>query len=163
MINRTRQNHALEHGTISVLLERSARTPLGGNAAPGGFFVYGQVATDDLASAAEEALRRLQAGQRELAVSPFCGTNLVVGALLAGVLSGIIMGRSKGRVGRVPLLATAILGSMLVGRPLGGAVQRRYTTEANVGDVSIAGIRCFRPGRYTVHYVRTSRTAAWSA
>ena len=156
MIKRTRQNHGLEHGTITVLLENGVSPPLAGNATPGGFFVYGSISTEDVASAADEALRRLQAGNRELAVSPHCGTNLVIGALLAGVVSGIIFGRSESRLWRLPLVAGAILGTMLLGRPLGMMVQRRFTTLAILAGVEITGIRRFKLGKYTVHWVRTT-------
>ena len=145
----------MEHGTITVLLERGARAPLAGNATPAGFYIYGRMSRDEVSSAASEALRRLTSGDRELAVSPYCGTNLVVGALVAGILSAIIMGRSKSRLGSVPAVTTAILVSTMLGRPLGNMVQRRYTTLDHVEGVSITGIRGFRLGRLTVHWVGT--------
>ena len=157
IINRVRQNHALEHGTISVLLEKGAHAPLAGNAAPGGFYIYGKVSTEDVTAAVSEALSRLQSGQRELAVSPFCGTNLVVGALLAALLSGIIMGRSRSRLRQIPSMATAILGATLLGRPLGRIVQQRYTTLSDVADLEITAVRRFTMGDFTVHRLSTGR------
>ena len=159
VIDRARQNHAIEHGTIATLLEKGAHTPLSGNATPGGFYIYGRVSTEEVASAASEALRRLQKGDRELAVSPYCGTNLVVGALIAGLISGIIMGRTRGRLQRIPVMAAAILGSTLLGRPLGNIVQRRYTTLADVEDVEITGVKSISVGSFKVHRVRTGRGA----
>ena len=162
IVKRTRQNHAIEHGTVAVLLEKGARTPLAGNATPGGFLIYGYLAVEDVRSAADEALHRMQAGERELAVSPYCGTNLVVGALLAGVLSGIILGRSKGRLQRMPAAMTAILVSTLLGRPIGSMVQQRYTTLADVEGVQITGISTLRLGRFAIHRLRTSRDSGRS-
>ena len=162
IFKRTRQNHAIEHGTVAVLLARGVHTPLAGNATPGGFFIYGYLAGEDVRSAADEALRRMQAGERELAVSPYCGTNLVVGALLAGVLSGIILGKTKGRLKRMPAAMGAILVSTLLRRPLGSMVQRRYTTLAHVDDIQITGISTLRIGRFAIHRLNTSRETTWS-
>ena len=158
-IDRIRKNHALEHGTIAVLLQMGAGTPLAGNATPGGFNVFGNVSTEDLTAAASEALRLFKAGHRELAVSPYCGTNLVVGALLAGVLTAIIMRNSKRRLGHLPMATTAILGSTLLGRPLGQIVQRHYTTLPDLEDAEVTRIKRLSLGRFTVHRVRVSHTA----
>ena len=64
IIDRTRQNHAIEHATVVTLLERGARPPLGGNATPGGFYIYGKLSKAEVASAASEALRRLERGRQ---------------------------------------------------------------------------------------------------
>ena len=158
IVDRTRQNHALEHATIAVLLQEGSPTPLAGNATPGGFFVYGKVTTEELEGAVSEALERLQAGERDLAVSPYCGTNFVVGALVAGLLTGLIGGTSRRRLGRIPLMATAIIGAAWLGRPLGSLVQRRYTTLPYVENLVVTAIRGVRLGGYTAHRVRTATT-----
>ena len=157
IIDRTRQNHAIEHATVAVLLERGARPPLAGNATPGEFYIYGKVSKEEVASAASEALGRLKQGARELAVSPYCGTNLVVGALIAGLISAIIMGRTRGRLRRIPVVATAVLGSALLGRPVGNMIQRRYTTLADVEDVEITGVNSISVRGFMFHRVRTRR------
>ena len=157
VINRIRQNHGLEHATIAVLLERGARTPLAGNASPGGFFVYGRLSTEEVGLAAAEGLRRLQAGRSELAVSPYCGTNLLVGALVGGLISGIIMRRSKSLPRRVSAIAAAVVGASLLGRPLGNMLQRHVTTLAESEGVRITRIGCFKLGEYTIHRVSTTR------
>ena len=82
-LDRVRRNHALEHATIAVLIENGVRPPLAGYSVPGGFLVYGRVSTEMLSAASSQALDRLQSGERELAISPYCGSNLVVGAVLA--------------------------------------------------------------------------------
>ena len=157
IIDKIRQNHAVEHGTVAVLLERGTRPPLAGNATPGGFYIYAKVSTDDVSSAAAEALRRLRSGERELAVSPHCGTNLVVGALLAAIIAGVLMRRSGRRLMGLPAFAAAIVGSSLFGRPIGEMVQRHYTTLADVEDLEITGIRRFEIAGLTVHKVHTGR------
>ena len=159
VVKRTRQNHAMEHATIAVLLEKGATVPLAGIAAPGGFYLCGQVPTEDVTSAAQEALLRLQAGNHELAISPHCGTNLVVGALLAGLVSSIVLGRSKSRLRRVECVATGFLVATFLGRPLGKVIQRRYTTLSHVGGVEITTVSRIKLGRLTVHRVRTAGPA----
>ena len=95
-----RRNHALEHATINLLMEGGkGSTPLAGNASPGGFFVYGNVSTEALSKAVGEAIERLRSGERGLAISPFCGTNLVVAAVLAGIGTAISLG-DKNRLQR---------------------------------------------------------------
>ena len=150
-IRRIRRNHALEHATIAVLLEQGARPPLGGYSTSGGFFIFGSEPTDRVTQAAEQALARLAGGEGELGISPYCGTNLVTGALLSGILSALIMGRGRHRMRRVPHLAVAVLGATIVSRPLGRALQRHFTTLADMNGMEIAGVRRFRVGSFTIH------------
>ena len=63
VIDRTKQNHAIEHATIAMLLEMGARSPLAGNAIPGRFLVlWCGSETKDVVSSASGALRYLQDG-----------------------------------------------------------------------------------------------------
>ena len=82
-INRVRQNHALEHATIAVLMESGIRPPLAGYSVANGFLIYGDVCTDEVTEAAQEALGRMQNGEEGLAISPYCGTNIVTGTVLS--------------------------------------------------------------------------------
>ena len=156
IIDRTRRNHALEHATVAVLLERGAQGPLAGNATPDGFFLYGALETEEVDSAVSEALMRLQEGESELAISPYCGTNLVVGALIAGLISGIIMRRSKSRFRSLPASIVGIVAATWLRRPVGGMIQRHYTTLARAEGLRIRSIGRFNLGRFTVHLVRTT-------
>ena len=156
MVRRTRQNHGLEHATVAILMGRGMRPPLGGYSTAGGFFIFGRATTDDVASAAGDALVRMKAGQRELAVSPYCGTNLATGVLLAALISAVIMRRSRNRARRVPAAILAAIGATLWGRPLGQVLQRHFTTLADVDDLHITGIRRLLAGRFTLHRVSTS-------
>lgn len=152
---RTRRNHALEHGTVAILLGKGASPPLGGYSVPGGFFVFSREADESVVSAASEALQRLQTGESELAVSPYCGSNLVVGAVIAGLLSGLIMQGPRRRMWRLPLVAAAGVVAALLGRPIGQKSQRRYTTLADQRGVEITGVRGIGIGRSTIHWVST--------
>ena len=159
VVNQTRQNHAVEHATVAALLKGGARPPLGGCSTPGGFLVYARESAESVASAVDEGLRRLREGEHEAAVSPYCGTNLAVGVLCAGLASGIILRGSKKRFHRVPLAIVAGIGAALLSRGLGEEVQRRFTTLADVGDLQISGVRSLQIGKHTVHWVGTSRAS----
>ena len=147
IVKRVRVNHGLEHATIAALLGDGVPTPLGGYSTANGFYIYGRVTTEQLRSAVE--------GARDLAVSPYCGTNLAIGALVAGTISALLSGRSNRKRRRVPALAAGIAVSVLVSRPLGAWVQRRFTTSAEVDGVSITGIRRLKGGSFTIHRVAT--------
>ena len=149
-----RRNHALEHATIAVLMENGVRPPLAGYSVPGGYLVYGRVSTEMLSAAASQALDRLQSGERELAISPYCGSNLVVGAALAGLFAGAVLYRPGGRLRRLPLVLAGSIVAAVAGRPLGKEAQRRYTTLPDARGVEITGVHGL--GLASLHWVGTS-------
>ena len=69
LILETRRNHALEHATLH-LLARSYRTSMAGHSNPTGFFLLGDLNTEDVRIAVTEAYERLNAGESGLAVHP---------------------------------------------------------------------------------------------
>ncbi len=158
LIRRIRDNHGVEHATIAVLLEQGARPPLGGNALSGGFLVLGKVSTGNVAAAAVEAVQRLQAGQRELAVSPYCGTNIAVGAIVGGFASGLLTSRRRRRSPGLQAIIGAALIAALIGRPLGSVVQRHVTTSGDIGDLRVADVRRLIGGPLPIHLVTTGYT-----
>ena len=158
LIDRVRRNHAIEHATIAVLAARGHRPPLGGYSTPGGFWVYGNVPSDDVGDAAEDALERLRGGESRLAVSPYCGTNLAIGIVGAALLAGIVRKRVSSRAARVPLVVAAVLGAVMLKRPLGMAAQRELTTLSEVGDAEIKGVRRMSFGRHVLHRVNVGRS-----
>ena len=137
LIDRVRRNHAIEHATIAILVERGHRPPMGGYSTPGGFWVYGNFPSEEVSEAANDALERLRAGESRLAISPYCGTNLAVGIAGAVLLASLIRKRVASRTARVPLVAAAVLGAIMVKRPLGMAAQRELTTLSEVGDAEV--------------------------
>jgi hypothetical protein len=153
-IDATRRNHALEHGTVSILLGRAGpNVRLVGRAVADGFYIYGRVSTDLLALCADEALARLQRGESGLAVTPLCGTNITVAGVLAGVLSVLAMGGER-KAERLPnVFAAAMLGIVLA-QPIGRWVQLHLTTRPDLDGVRIVGIRRSLGGR--VHKVETA-------
>lgn len=153
---KTKRNHGLEHATIALLLSPSVSgRPVAGYSIPLGFLVLGDIPTAQVEESAHEALRRMQAGEGGLAVSPFCGTNIVVGAGLATVasLAGYRMagGGSRGFSRAFSNTMFAIVAS----RPIGRVVQERCTTSADVSAMSIRSVKRHRLGPATVHWVAT--------
>src|SRR5260370_39939288 len=72
---RIRQNHALEHATITILSGMVPDLRVSARSSSSGFIILGDVDLGLLRRALDEALRRLQAGEAELAIHPNCGTN----------------------------------------------------------------------------------------
>src|SRR5579884_3219291 len=67
---RVRRNHALAHATINVIEERFGPSRLAGQADEAGFAIRGGVSPQVVAEASAEALERLRAGERRLAILP---------------------------------------------------------------------------------------------
>ena len=59
-----RRNHALEHATIVVMMEREPGRRLNGFSTDDGFFVQGVRSLAEVESAAREAIRRLKNGEQ---------------------------------------------------------------------------------------------------
>ena len=166
-INRIRRNHGLEHATIHVLSESHKRFSAQGNSDHRGFHlnIYGDVTEDEVAAAVAQAHRRLRAGERHLAVHPNCGTVLVTTAMLATLAAQAVFGFEQWRADRsapvpsplgrglgrgssllnftnaLPGATLAVVGALIVGRPLGVTLQERYTVDGNIGDLAIASIQ----------------------
>ncbi|HEY49211.1 MAG TPA: hypothetical protein G4O13_04115 [Dehalococcoidia bacterium] len=156
-ITTIRKNHALEHATVSVLMRKlrpGAR--LMGRSTADGFYIYGDAPHEAVSEAAEEALGRLKQGEGNLAVSPFCGTNLAVAAILAGLASMLAM-RGEKEANRLPNVLLATLAAVVIAQPIGRIAQKYLTTSADVADVDIAEVTSTRKGTHTRHKIRTLR------
>jgi hypothetical protein len=154
---KTQRNHGLEHGTISLILNRIPHDqPMAGYSIPAGFFVVGDVTADQISEAANEALSRMQAGEVDLAISPFCGTNIVVGAALAtaGALLGYGLG-GRGIRGVNRAFSNAAL-AIVAARPIGRIAQKRFTTSAENASMSIIDITRYQFGKFTIHWISTA-------
>ena len=159
LIGRMRHNHAVEHATMHILSEALPGIGLVGRSTPYGFYIYGEVPTETVLSAAREGLRRLQAGERRLAVHPNCGTSLVVSGAMAGLGSFIILGRKTKsfweRLRLLPVACAAATLGIVMARPLGPVVQARLSTSANVRSMRITGATGTRRAGIFAHFVRT--------
>ncbi len=158
LIGSVRRNHALEHATVAVLLSRRGPTlRLVGRASTDGFVVRGNVSQRELASAADEALARMQKGESSLAVSPLCGTNLAVGGVLAGLAATLALG-SGDRWERLPTVLSSAMLALLAAQPIGHLAQKYLTTSADLRDTRIVGTRQGGKGRGRYLKVLTSRS-----
>ena len=154
----TRRNHAIEHATLHMLAVKYPHQPMAGHSNPTGFFILGNLPTEDIHSAAGEALARLRAGESGLAIHPGCGTNLATTALLAGTLAWLVLRGGKsllGRLMRIPFALLFAVVGVLISRPLGPVIQQRLTTDAEMGDLQIVDVRPTTRGRLTAHRVIT--------
>ena len=148
----TRRNHALEHATLHMLA-RTHKINMGGHSNPTGFFIFGELRTEDIRAALEEAYTRLRGGESELAIHPGCGTNLVATAFLPGTLAWLPFQSTRSTRIRLLLLPLAILFGVfgfILSKPLGTWMQRNLTTEADLGNMRIIDVTLVRKGVHRI-------------
>jgi hypothetical protein len=150
----TRRNHALEHATLHMLA-RTHKINMAGHSNPTGFFIFGELRTDDIRAALNEAYTRLRSGEKGLAIHPGCGTNLVATAFLPGTMAWLPFQSARSTRARLLLLPLALIFGVfgfILSRPLGTWLQRNVTTEANLGNMRIVDVTLVRKG---VHRITT--------
>ena len=155
----TRRNHALEHATLHVLSTKYPTKPMAGHSNPTGFFILGNVPTEDVRSAVSEALSRLRAGESDLAIHEGCGTNIATSGLVAGTFAWFALRGGKSTLGRLLRLPVAILfalAGLALSKPLGPVIQSKITTDADMGSLQVADVRLTSQGRVQSHRVVTS-------
>ena len=143
-----RRNHALEHATIVVMMEREPGRKLNGFSTDDGFFVQGVRSISEVESAAREAMRRLQNGEKRLAIHRNCGTTIVAANLLAAIFFLIALGLVLYLgVGNLYLM---ILGSVVLAFalriPLSLLLQRFVTTDADLRNAEVGWVEPAQPG-----------------
>ncbi|NMB53671.1 MAG: hypothetical protein GYA15_03125 [Leptolinea sp.] len=150
-----RKHHAIEHASLSVLVSKNPSLRLSGYSDPLGFWVVGDVDTDILLAAVDEAIARLQAGEKSLAVHPNCGTNFAAAGLVAGTLAwlGMLGGKRsfKRQLDRWPLIVSLATAGMIAAQPLGPYLQANLTTDASIGDLKVKEVTITRQGSVKVH------------
>lgn len=151
---RIRQNHALEHATITILSRIVPSLSVSARSSSDGFIIFGDVDLGKLRQALDEALRRLQAGEAELAIHPNCGTNLAVGVSLITIGTLLGMTSSQTRT-RVATAAVSSLAGWAAARPLGEYVQRHFTTLPDLTGVRVTEIKRRKFLGFTLIDVRT--------
>ncbi len=136
---RIRQNHALEHATITVLSDRIPELRVSARSSSDGFIIFGDVDLGQLRIALDEALSRLLAGESELAIHPNCGTNLAVGVTMVtlGTMLGLASTHTRTRVATA---AASSVAGWAAARPLGEYVQRHFTTLPDLRGVRVTEI-----------------------
>lgn len=136
---RIRQNHALEHATVTILSGMIPNLRVSARSSARGFIIFGNVDVEKVKVAAQEALERLRAGEVELAIHPNCGTNVAVGFSLAATGWLLILTLMRSRL-RFLLSLVGAVGAALAARPLGAVVQRHVTTLADLRSVRITSV-----------------------
>ncbi len=147
-IDAVRRNHGVEHATVAVLFTRTGPRRVAGRAARDGFFILGPIDDDLLLSCAQEALARMQRGERGLAISPHCGTNIAVTAALSSLATLRTLSRHPERPlrDRFGDMFNASIVAIIAGQPIGRLVQRYLTTRADVQAMAIVEVRSYFPG-----------------
>jgi hypothetical protein len=137
IVQRTRRNHGLEHATIHLLSGKRFR--LSGRSSGSGFLLFGEVPTDAVETAVNEALRRMRGGEHHLAVHPNCGTNLVTAGLLTSLVGMIGLSGTSRRESwnRLPLTMLLMMATVLFSQPLGMDLQRHFTTDGDPGNLEV--------------------------
>ncbi len=158
-LSRLRRNHALEHATLHVLARRDSRRMIAGHSDLGGFWILGEVSTAELQEAVEEALRRLRAGERHLAVHPNCGTSFVAAGALAGLGAFVAMvgteRKWRSRLERLPLAISLATVAVMLAQPLGLMLQREVTTQGDPEALEVVEIIPTQRGSWKAHRVLT--------
>ena len=142
-----RRNHALEHATIVVMMEREPGRKLNGFSTDDGFFVQNVRSIVEVDSAAREALRRLRVGEKGLAVHRNCGTTIVAANLLAAVffLSALGLGFVLGGQWLYLLIVGGVLLALALRVPLSLLLQRFVTTDADLTNVEVGWVEPANP------------------
>jgi hypothetical protein len=137
---RIRQNHALEHATVTLLTQEQPNLAVSARSNSRGFIIFADLDLQRVRDACEEGLRRLRAGEAELAIHPHCGTNLAVGTSVAMIGSLFALTAMRPRT-RVASAVASSLAGIAAARPLGQVVQRHVTTLPDLEDVRIVAVQ----------------------
>lgn len=154
---RIRQNHALEHGTVTILTREHPDLVVSARSNARGFIIFANIDLGLVRRSCEEALFRFQSGEVELAIHPNCGTNLAVGTSLAMIGSLFALTALRPRTRIASALASGLAG-IAAARPLGEVVQRHVTTLPDLHDVRIVSVATKRLFGKTVVEVLTTAT-----
>lgn len=165
-IRRMRRNHGLEHATIHILGRKVKNLSMAGRSTLAGFYLYGNVTTEEVEGAVREALHRMRNGEQGLAIHPNCGTGLVTAGLLTSLATLVgTSGMKNGLVERLSRLPTIILLStlsLILSQPLGLALQQHFTTLGDPGSMEVVHVTRsefaipLAGQRMTVHFIRTT-------
>ncbi len=159
LLSRIRRNHGLEHATVHILAKRFPGLNIAGHSDTGGFWILGNVPTEEVTEAVTQAHSRLRAGEIKLAVHPGCGTSRVTAGALAGAGSMVALAgvgrRWRDKLERFPLVVLLATLGMIVAEPLGLLIQKRVTTSGHLGNLEIVEVVPHRRRRVMAHRITT--------
>jgi len=157
--SRVRRNHGLEHATLHVLSKRFSGKSLAGHSDSKGFWLLGDVTTENVEAAVQEALQRMKAGEENLAVHPNCGTNFATAGTMAGLAGATAMfgvgPRKRDKLDRLALAATLATLALMLAQPVGMFMQRYFTTSGIPGNLEVVEIIASQRGKVKAHRVLT--------
>jgi hypothetical protein len=160
LLSRIRRNHALEHATIHVLSSQYPKAPLVGRSDSRGFFLSTDLPKKIISEGAQSALLRLRAGEKQLAVHPNCGTNLLTAGVLSGSAAFFSIQGSQGRrerFERLPLAIMSAIFGLVLAQPLGMRIQKHLTTDPNPGTLTIHSVEKIHSGKKSIYRIRTKK------
>ena len=149
----TRRNHAVEHATLKILARKYNDKNLAGHSNPTGFFLFGDMTTEDIRTSIQEAMTRLRAGEHDLAIHPGCGTNLATSMVLPASFAWIPFQGTRSLRWRLLLIPVALgfaLFGYVLSKPLGPWLQRNVTTQADLGNLQLVEIIPVRKGVHRI-------------
>ena len=157
--SRVRRNHGLEHATLHILAKKFSGKSLAGHSDSKGFWLIGDIDTEDVEAAVQEALDRMKAGEKNLAVHPNCGTNFATAGTMAGVAGATAMfgvgPRKRDKLDRLALAATLATLALMVAQPVGLFIQKHFTTSGEPGTLEVVKITPTKRGKLKAHRVIT--------
>ena len=161
-LSRIQRNHGLEYAIIHVLSGKYKNFSAQGNSDHRGFHlnVYGNIPEEAVQEAVQEAHRRMNAGEEELAVHPNCGTVLLTTATMATLAAQATLAVEQKRQRRssmdlsvllngLPTAVLAVVFALIISKPIGIYLQAKFTTEGDLGDLQITSIRKINPSPIT--------------
>ena len=162
-VSMIRRNHGLEHATINLLSQKYPARSFAGHSDRKGFWIAGEVSTDELAEVTQQALSRLNGGEHSLAIHAQCGTNAVTTGVVAGTVAWLATLKTennrKKKLDRWSWLILLVTGAVIITQPLGPIVQREITTSGIPGGLHITQITRYErtdSSRPTLHRVTTA-------
>lgn len=143
----------MEHATLKILEGKYGGKNLAGHSNPTGFFLFGDIAIDTIHKAMNEAMSRLRAGERDLAIHPGCGTNFATSMVLPATLAWVPFQGARSTRWRLLLIPVGLVFAVfgyLLSKPLGPWIQRNITTEADLGNMQVVEIVPVRKGVHRI-------------
>lgn len=157
-----RRNHGLEHATINLLSQKHPDRSYAGHSDSKGFWIIGEISTDELVETVQQALARMNAGEHQLAIHAHCGTNAVTTGIVAGTLAWLATLRNansfKKKLDRWSWVVLLVTGGIIVSQPLGPIVQEKITTSGVPAGLKVLQITRYErenPNRPVAHRVLT--------
>ncbi len=154
-----RENHALEHATIVLLSKRFPDVRFSGVSFASGFFVFGDVPTEAIRPASDQALGLLRGDHPEMAIHERCGTNLAVAGILTS-LSAMSVARLRRPYNTFNNVMLATTAAIIAARPVGLLVQRYITTRTPASNMRIVKVTRLSVFGAPAHFVTTDHPVA---